>query len=510
MLRDNVRHASWSVAAAFSDPDGTNTVHGVAQVSFTRLALHQSLLEAVEEQGFIVPTPIQERAIPPAMEGRDVLGLAQTGTGKTAAFVLPLLHRLVEGPRNVIRALIVAPTRELAGQIHEDIRVLGRRARLRSVAVYGGVGFHGQVMQMRGGVEILVACPGCLLDHVRQGSVDLSAVEVLVLDEADMMFDMGFLEDVHEILRLTSGRNQTLMFSATMPGPVRALADKCMRDPVLVEVDISTPAETVTHSLYPVAQHLKTPLLKTMLRTLGYDSMLVFTRTRHGARRLWQQLGKGGFNVTCLQGNLSQRRRQAALDGFKRGKFAIMVATDIAARGLDISSISHVINYDFPPSVDTYIHRIGRTGRASRTGMALTFVTPEDEAMVRTLERAMEESLDRCYLPRFDYSEQQRSAEARPAKIRRVPRPRRMARAFMPTQVETEPAEPLKNQRPPRQPAPNPAQVRVISRPQAKPAPAPEKAEMRPASRAVPKQAPAPRGPRHATQDGRDAPEQEE
>lgn len=473
-------------------------------MSFAHFSLHQSLLEAIEEQGFEAPTPIQERAIPPAMEGRDVLGLAQTGTGKTAAFVLPMLDRLQDGPRNIVRGLIVAPTRELAGQIHNDIRVFGRKSRMRSVAVYGGVGIHGQVVQMRAGAEILVACPGRLLDHVRQGTVDLSHVEVLVLDEADMMFDMGFLEDVHEILRLTARRRQTLLFSATMPEPLRVLADECMRNPVLVEVDLAAPAGTVSHSLYPVSQHLKTPLLKAMLRTFGYDSMLVFTRTRHGAHRLWQQLGKVGFNVTCLQGSLSQRRRQAALDGFKRGTYTVMVATDIAARGLDISSISHVINYDFPPTVDTYIHRIGRTGRASRTGKAITLVTPDDEPMVRTLERAMDEELLRCFLPQFQYGEQQRSADAKPARPQRVPRPKRMARAFMPTQVEQEPQEPLRNKRPPRQPAPNPAHVRVISRPQVKPAgPASGKPEMKPASRAVSKTAPAPRGPRHSVQDER-------
>ncbi len=479
-------------------------------MGFAHFSLHPSLLETIAELGFLAPTPIQERAIPPAMEGRDVLGLAQTGTGKTAAFVLPLLDRLLAAPRSAVRGLVIAPTRELAEQIHNDIRQLGRRTRIRSVAIYGGVGFHGQVLQMRGGADILVACPGRLLDHVRQGTVDLSHVEALVLDEADMMFDMGFLDDVHEILRCTARRRQTMMFSATMPDPVRALADGCMRDPVLVEVDIATPAETVSHVLYPVASHLKTPLLKSMLRSLEYESMLIFTRTRHGARRLWQQLGKVGFNVTCMQGNLSQRRRQAALDGFRRGTYTILVATDIAARGLDISSISHVLNYDFPPTVDSYVHRIGRTGRASRSGRAITFATPDDEPMVRTLERALEEPLQRCLLPQFNYSEQQRSADARPAKLRRMPRPKRVARVFMPTQVEQEPAAPLKNQRPPRQPAPNPAaQVRVVSRPQLKAPVTQERvvAEMKPASRAVPKQAPARRGPRYAAQEGRESPE---
>lgn len=435
-------------------------------MSFTHFSLHPGLLETVAEQGFTAPTPIQERAIPPAMEGRDVLGLAQTGTGKTAAFVLPMLDSLHEGPLNVVRGLVVAPTRELAGQIHNDIRLFARRTRLRSVPIFGGVGFHGQVLQMRAGAEILVACPGRLLDHVRQGTVDLSAVEVLVLDEADMMFDMGFLDDVREILRLTRTRRQTLMFSATMPEPVQKLVEDNMRHPVLVEVNTACPAETVSHALYPVAPHLKTPLLKTMLRTLGYDSMLVFTRTRHGARRLWQQLGKVGFNVACLQGNLSQRRRQAALEGFRRGKYAVLVATDIAARGLDISSVSHVINYDFPPTADTYIHRIGRTGRACRTGKAITFVTPEDEPMVRTLERAMGEPLPVCLVPGFDYSEDRRSMDARPAKAPRVPRPKRVARAFMPTQVEHETPDALRNQRPPRQPAPHAGNARGIFHPQ--------------------------------------------
>ncbi len=472
-------------------------------MSFALFPLHPSLQEALTEQGFDTPTPIQERAIPPALEGRDVLGLAQTGTGKTAAFALPLLDRLLEGPRGVVRGLVLAPTRELAGQIHDDIRMFGRRLRLRSAVIYGGVGFHGQVMQMRAGAELLVACPGRLLDHVRQGTVDLSQVEALVLDEADMMFDMGFLEDLREILRLTASRRQTLLFSATMPEAVRVLADDCMRHPVRVEVASALPASTVAHSLYPVPAHLRTPLLKTLLRSLEYESLLVFTRTRHGARRLWQQLGKVGFAVTCLQGNLSQRRRQAALDGFRRGTFRIMVATDIAARGLDISSVSHVVNFDFPPTVDTCIHRIGRTGRASRTGWAITFVTPEDEPMVRTLERVVGDRLSRQFAPAFDYSEGQRSPDARPARLRRQPRPARLARVHAPVQVEQKPEEPLRNQRPPRQPAPapvlNPPSARAVFPPARQAEPIrqdAERKEMRPASHVVPKQPSAPRKPR--------------
>ncbi|MGX7948129.1 DEAD/DEAH box helicase [Oleidesulfovibrio alaskensis] len=400
-------------------------------MSFARFSLHPALIEAVSARGFVNPTPIQEKALPPALAGQDILGLAATGTGKTAAFVLPLLHRLLlqgESARGTLRALVVAPTRELVAQIHEEVKTLARFCRLRSATVYGGVGMHAQTVQLRTGVDIVLACPGRLLDHVRRGHADLSHVDMLVLDEADMMFDMGFLSDVREILHCTRVRKQTMLFSATMPAPLRELAEECLRQPVRIELDTCAIAPTVRHSLCPVPKHLKTPLLKYVLRAFARDSVLVFVRTRHGARRLWQQLVKSGIEATCLQGNLSQGRRRAALEGFRRGTFRVMVATDIAARGIDVSQVGYVINYDFPPSVEACVHRAGRTGRASNSGVALTFVTQEDEPQVRTLERVLGGALSRWHAEGFDYSALQRTEAARPARLRREPRPQRVQR----------------------------------------------------------------------------------
>ena len=294
------------------------------------------------------------------------MGLAQTGTGKTAAFALPILNRLMQGSRGHVRALIVAPTRELAEQIHESFVSLGRQTRARSLTVYGGVGVNPQVEKLHKGVEIVVACPGRLLDHINQKTIDLSHVEVLVLDEADQMFDMGFLPDIRRILKSLPLKRQTLLFSATMPEAIRHLAHDVLEDPVTVKVGSTAPPVTVTHALYPVEQHLKTPLLLELLHHTDTESVLVFTRTKHRAKRLGEQLEKAGYKAASLQGNLSQNRRQAALDGFRDGTFQILVATDIAARGIDVSQISHVVNYDIPDTAEAYIHRIGRTGRAAR------------------------------------------------------------------------------------------------------------------------------------------------
>jgi ATP-dependent RNA helicase RhlE len=388
-------------------------------MEFGNFDFHPHVAAGVSAIGYLRPTPIQEQAIPPALEGHDVMGLAQTGTGKTAAFALPILDRLMRGPRGHVRALIVAPTRELAEQIHETIVSMGKPTRLRSVTIYGGVGVNPQVRSLRNGAEIVVACPGRLLDHINQRTIDLSRVEVLVLDEADRMFDMGFLPDVRRIVKHLPAQRQTLLFAATMPQDVRKLAHEVLRAPVTVQVNYAAPISTVTHALYPVDQHLKTALLLELLRHTDTGSVLIFTRTKHRAKRLGQQLEKSGYRAASLQGNLSQNRRQSALDGFRAGSYQILVATDIAARGIDVSSISHVINYDMPDTVDAYTHRIGRTGRAAKTGDAFTFMTREDGEMVRNIERVLGKRVERRTLDGFDY---QKPAPGRDIEFARPPR----------------------------------------------------------------------------------------
>jgi ATP-dependent RNA helicase RhlE len=384
-------------------------------VQFQQFNLDPRILAGVHALGWVEPTPIQEQAIPRALEGRDVMGLARTGTGKTAAFMLPILQRLATGPRGRVRALIVAPTRELAEQIHQTTLPLCHQLRLRSLTLYGGVNINPQTKALRAGVEIVVACPGRLLDHVGQGNVSLRDVEVLVLDEADRMFDMGFMPEVRRIVRHLPAQRQTLLFSATMPQEVRHLVAEVQRDPVTVQVGTLKPTHTVAHALYPVAQHLKTPLLLELLRTTDTGSVIVFTKTKHRAKRVGEQLVKLGHRAASLQGNLSQNRRQEALDGFRKGTYTVLVATDIAARGIDVSQISHVINYDVPDTVDAYTHRIGRTGRLERTGDAFTFVTGEDAAMIRDIERTLGEPIPRRTLEGFDYAAKQPAvAEFRP------------------------------------------------------------------------------------------------
>jgi ATP-dependent RNA helicase RhlE len=360
-------------------------------------------MAGISALGYQEPTPIQERAIPPIMDGRDVMGLAQTGTGKTAAFALPILQRLEAGPRGRVRALIVAPTRELAEQIHQTFCDLGRQTRLRSAAIYGGVSMGPQLQALRAGVEIVVACPGRLLDHIGQGTIDLKQVEVLVLDEADRMFDMGFLPDVRRILRAVPTKRQTLLFAATMPEDVRVLAREVLVDPLSVQIGVPAPAATVSHALYPILPHLKKAMLIHLLQANKTGSVLVFTRTKHRAKMLAQQLQLAGFHAASLQGNLSQSQRQKALDGFRAGTFQVLVATDIAARGIDVTGISHVINYDMPDTSDAYTHRIGRTGRAERTGVAFTLVTPDDDEAVRAVERLLGNRIERRTLAGFDY-----------------------------------------------------------------------------------------------------------
>ncbi len=393
-------------------------------MSFEAFGLDTSIMSGVRNSGYETPTPVQSKTIPSILEGHDVMGLAQTGTGKTAAFVLPMLNRLIKSPvavqrgrKKPIRAMIIAPTRELAEQIDENIRELGKSTRLNSMTIYGGSSVYNQVKKLYRGVDIIVACPGRLLDHLNQGNLELSSVEMLVLDEADRMLDMGFLPDIKKILKRVPARRQTLLFSATMPADILKLSRQIMNDPKITQVDHSMPAKTVSHALYPVSEHLKTPFLLKLLRNIESESVLVFTRTKHRAKRVTDKLQRDGFKATPLQGNMTQNRRQESLNGFKSGKYQILVATDIAARGVDVSSISHVINYDMPDTADAYTHRVGRTGRAARTGEAFTFVTTADKPTVRSVERVMGLKLDSRKLEGFDYN--------MPAPRRQAPAPRR-------------------------------------------------------------------------------------
>jgi len=373
-------------------------------MNFETFNFHPSIMAGVRALGYSIPTPIQLQGIPPIMQGRDVIGLAQTGTGKTAAFVLPILERLRTSPRGCVRALVISPTRELAEQTCEVINGLGSKTELQSVTIYGGVSMDQQIRSLHANPDIVVACPGRLLDHLWKGTISLSGLEILVIDEADRMFDMGFLPDIRKILACIMNKRQTLLFSATMPEDIRRLARQILHNPVTVQIGRRLPAKTVSHVLYPVQQHLKTTLLKELLNKTKTDSVLVFTRTKHRAERVAQQLVRSGYRVTSLQGNLSQNQRQAALTGFRNGSIKILVATDIAARGIDVLSISHVINYDMPESTDDYIHRIGRTGRVDKNGDALTFVTGADADKILALERILDAPLERLTLKGFDYT----------------------------------------------------------------------------------------------------------
>jgi len=372
-------------------------------MNFDTFSLDPRLLAGVRAAGYTTPTPIQEQAIPQVLAGRDVLGVAQTGTGKTAAFMLPILQRLTQGTQRRPRALIIAPTRELAEQIHTVAQTLGRRTKARSVTIYGGVGKGPQIERLQRGAEIIVACPGRLLDLLGQGHLDLSRIEVLVLDEADRMCDMGFLPDIRRILKQLPAQRQTLFFSATMPQEIRTLADSILHKPVTVQIGAIAPAKTVSHALYPVTRKLKTPLVMAMLEHTATGRVLIFTRTKYRARNLARDLDRKGYRVAALQGNLSQNRRQQALDGFRSGKYDILVATDIAARGIDVDDITHVINYDIPDTVDAYTHRIGRTGRVETTGEAYTFIEQEDESLVRQIEKVLGKRIARRHLEGFDY-----------------------------------------------------------------------------------------------------------
>jgi ATP-dependent RNA helicase RhlE len=370
-------------------------IQGEPASGFAQFGLGPSVMRGIARAGFVAPRPIQASAIPAALEGRDILGLAQTGTGKTAAFVLPVLERLMVERRPGPRVLIVAPTRELASQIGEEIRTLASATRIRAATVFGGVGLKPQIDELRRKPEIVVACPGRLLDLVGRGAVRLDRIETLVLDEADHMFDMGFLPDVRKILAELPAERQNLLFSATMPREIRALARKVLQRPHVVEEAHSRPVETIDHAVCPAESGEKLGLLRNVLSEDDFVSAIVFTRTKHRAKRLARQLSNSGYRAVALQGNMSQNQRERAMKGFRGAEYDVLVATDIAARGLDIDHVTHVVNFDVPTTADAYTHRIGRTGRAERSGRAYTFVTPDDQAFVRAVERKIGATLPR-------------------------------------------------------------------------------------------------------------------
>ncbi len=383
---------------------------------FAQFGFDESILRGIGAAGFETPRPIQFDTIPAGREGRDVLGLAQTGTGKTAAFALPMLDRLYGGGRaKGPRALVLAPTRELATQIAEEIRVLSTFTKLKSLTIYGGVSMRNQIDALRGRPDIIIGCPGRVLDLIGQGHLRLGSVETLVLDEADHMFDMGFLPDIKKIIATLPEHRQNLLFSATMPKEIRGLANDLLNNPHVVELAHAAPASTIDHALYLVPDQRKKVLLETILKSKECETAIVFTRTKHRARRLADQLKKAGHNAVGLQGSMTQGQRDRAMNGFRSRRFDILVATDIAARGIDVSNVSHVINFDVPRTAEDYTHRIGRTGRAEREGVALTFVTAEDGAWLRSTEKMIGSAIPRLQIEGFDPGFEMKS-EAKTAK----------------------------------------------------------------------------------------------
>jgi ATP-dependent RNA helicase RhlE len=374
-------------------------------VPFSSLALHPDLLRGLKELGFPRPTPIQADAIPPALAGRDVLACASTGSGKTAAFLLPILHALIPRPRGTTRALVLTPTRELAAQIVSDLDDLAVHTPITAAAVFGGVGMGPQEHAFRSGVDVIVATPGRLLDHFRAAYAKLAGLEHLVLDEADRMLDMGFLPEIRKILRHLPAKRQTLFFSATMPPPIATLAHEMLREPVTFNLARqATPAVGITQAIYPVSQDLKPALFLALLSRGEMNEALVFTRTKHRANRLADFLVRNNIKAERIHGNRSQAQRTQALAGFKEGKYRVLVATDIAARGIDVEELGHVVNFDVPVVPEDYIHRVGRTARAEATGDAFTFVAPEEEGDLRQIERAIGKRLPRVTVPDFDYN----------------------------------------------------------------------------------------------------------
>jgi ATP-dependent RNA helicase RhlE len=396
-------------------------------MSFSAFGLHPRLQRGVHTLGFERATPIQQEAIPPALEGRDLLASAMTGSGKTAAFALPILHRLGERRRGTTRALILTPTRELAAQIDEHIRELARHTNLTSATVFGGLAMKPQEQAFRRGVDVIVATPGRLLDHMRSPYAALRGLEILVLDEADRMLDMGFLPDVRRILRQIPAERQTLFFSATMPPPIVSLSREMLREPVTIAIQRkSAPASGITQAAWPVPSQLKPALLAELIKSGKIRSVIAFTRTKHRANRLADYLGRNGVRAERIHGNRSQNQRTQALGGFKAGKFPVLVATDIAARGIDVEALSHVVNFDVPKCPEDYVHRVGRTARAAATGDAFLFFSPEEEGDVRSIERAIGKQLPRLTLPEFDYTKKPAPRTPTPVHPRRpsVSRPR--------------------------------------------------------------------------------------
>ncbi|HSU14916.1 DEAD/DEAH box helicase [Longimicrobium sp.] len=374
-------------------------------MSFDTLSLHPSLLRAVHDLEFTKPTPIQQQAIPPALEGRDLLACAMTGSGKTAAFLLPIMNHLIGKPRGTTRALVISPTRELAAQIHEHFTLLAKHTNLRAAAVFGGVGMSPQEQAFRRGVDLIVATPGRLLDHLQHPYAKLDKIEVLVLDEADRMLDMGFLPDIRRVLRQIPTDRQTLFFSATMPDPIVKLSHEMLRNPAAINIERkAAPATGITQAVYPVKEDLKPALLLEMLRRGEVSQAIVFCRTKHRSNRLFEILEKAGIPVARIHGNRSQSARTDALAGFKGGKYRILVATDIVARGIDVEALEHVVNFDVPHMPEDYIHRVGRTARADAIGEAYTLVSPEEERDLKAIERAVGKALKRVTVAGFDYN----------------------------------------------------------------------------------------------------------
>ena len=372
---------------------------------FTSLNLHPSLLQGLKDLGFTRPTPIQADAVPPALAGKDLLACAMTGSGKTVAFLLPILHNLIGRPRGTTRALVLTPTRELAAQILEDLNDLAVHTPITAAAIFGGVGMGPQEHAFRSGVDVIVGTPGRLLDHFRAPYAKLAGLQYLVLDEADRMLDMGFLPDIRRVLRHIPSRRQTFFFSATIPPPIAALSREMLHDPATINLERrAAPAVGITHAVYPVPQHLKPALLVALLKSGSMSDALVFTRTKHRADRLAKHLVREGVKAERIHGNRSQPQRTEALAGFKSGKYQVLVATDIAARGIDVTALGHVVNFDVPPVPDSYIHRVGRTARAEATGAAFTLVSPEEEDDLRGIEKAIGKRLPRVTVPDFDYN----------------------------------------------------------------------------------------------------------
>ncbi len=379
-------------------------------MSFSSLGLSEAILRAVTERGYTEPTPIQKQAIPAVLSGGDLLAGAQTGTGKTAGFVLPILHRLsdgtVKGPsegRPPIRALILVPTRELAAQVEESVREYGKHLKLASMTMIGGVNINPQISRLRSRVDILVATPGRLLDHVSQKTVDLSRIEILVLDEADRMLDMGFIRDIRKILALLPKNRQNLLFSATFSDEIKALADGLLNNPAMIEVaKRNTTAETISHKVYPVDRDRKRPLLARLVKEHNWHQVLVFTRTKHGANQLAEYLTKNGISSLAIHGNKSQAARTRALSEFKDGSLQVLVATDIAARGIDIADLPHVVNYELPNVPEDYVHRIGRTGRAGQSGEAVSLVCVDELKLLADIERVIKRKIPQEVVPGFE------------------------------------------------------------------------------------------------------------